>query len=122
MLKERVNFIHELWEESYFFFQAPETYDEKFLKKSYKEDSTQLLQKLIEILKNQQNFSSEEIENSVKTWIESAEIGFGRVMSPFRLALVGAGKGPHVFDIVEIIGKDESIRRISALIEFVDGK
>jgi len=51
MLKERVNFIHELWEESYFFFQAPETYDEKFLKKSYKEDSTQLLQKLIEILK-----------------------------------------------------------------------
>ncbi|MBP8992820.1 MAG: glutamate--tRNA ligase [Bacteroidales bacterium] len=122
MLKERVNFIHELWEESYFFFQAPETYDEKFLKKSYKEDTTQLLQKLIEILKNQQNFSSEEIENSVKTWIESAEIGFGRVMSPFRLALVGAGKGPHVFDIVEIIGKDESIRRISALIEFVDGK
>lgn len=122
MLKERVNFVHELWEESYFFFQAPETYDEKFLKKSYKEDSTQLLQKLIEILKNQQNFSSEEIENSVKTWIESAEIGFGRVMSPFRLALVGAGKGPHVFDIVEIIGKDESIRRISALIEFVDGK
>lgn len=122
MLKERVNFIHELWEESYFFFQAPETYDEKFLKKSYKEDLTQLLQKLIEILKNQQNFSSEEIENSVKTWIESAEIGFGRVMSPFRLALVGAGKGPHVFDIVEIIGKDESIRRISALIEFVDGK
>ena len=122
MLKERVNFIHELWEESYFFFQAPETYDEKFLKKSYKEDSTQLLQKLIEILKNQQNFSSEEIENSVKTWIESAEICFGRVMSPFRLALVGAGKGPHVFDIVEIIGKDESIRRISALIEFVDGK
>lgn len=122
MLKERVNFIHELWEESYFFFQAPETYDEKFLKKSYKEDSTQLLQKLIEILKNQQNFSSEEIENSVKTWIESVEIGFGRVMSPFRLALVGAGKGPHVFDIVEIIGKDESIRRISALIEFVDGK
>lgn len=94
----------------------------EIFEKSYKEDSTQLLQKLIEILKNQQNFSSEEIENSVKTWIESAEIGFGRVMSPFRLALVGAGKGPHVFDIVEIIGKDESIRRISALIEFVDGK
>ncbi|MCK9256367.1 MAG: glutamate--tRNA ligase [Bacteroidales bacterium] len=122
MLKERLNFIHDLWDESFFFFQAPKTYDEKFLKKAYKEDTSELLNKLVELLKNQENFNAQEIENLVKTWLETEEIGFGKLMSPFRLALVGEGKGPHVFDIIEILGKEESIKRILALIEFVDNK
>ena len=81
-----------------------------------------LLNKLVELLKNQENFNAQEIENLVKTWLETEEIGFGKLMSPFRLALVGEGKGPHVFDIIEILGKEESIKRILALIEFVDNK
>lgn len=122
MLKERVNFVYELWNESHFFFESPKNYDEKFLKKSYKEDSSKLLIKLIDLIKTQEIFKSAEIENSVKSWLEASEIGFGKLMSPFRLALVGEGKGPHVFDIVEIIGKQETIKRIQALIDFVEIK
>lgn len=117
MLKERVSFVHELWEESEFFFVAPKEYDEKFMKKSVKDDTADLIKKLIEVIKNVDEFNSQNIEQVVKNWLESSEIGFGKVMSPFRLALVGAGKGPHVFDIVQIIGKDETIKRLEKLVE-----
>ncbi len=112
MLKERVNFVPELLDESYFFFEAPAEYDEKFMKKAVKEDTKDLLTKLIDKLKGVDDFTSANTEAVVKEWIQSMEIGFGKVMSPFRLALVGAGKGPHVFDIIEIIGKDETILRL----------
>lgn len=119
MLKERVNFVSELWDESYFFFMAPTEYDDIFLKKSCKEDTTDLLQKLISVIEPLDDFSSANTEMSVKEWLESSEIGFGRVMSPFRLAMVGAGKGPHVFDITEIVGKEETLARLKSLIEFL---
>jgi len=119
MLKERVNFVSELWDEAYFFFVSPSEYDEKFLKKACKEDTAQLMMKLVSILETIDDFSSENSEAIVKKWLEADEIGFGRVMSPFRLALVGAGKGPHVFDIAEIIGKEETLKRIKLLIEFL---
>jgi glutamyl-tRNA synthetase len=116
MLKERVSFVNELWEESYFFFQSPKTYDEKFMKKAVKEDTADLMKQLIVKLEDVKEFTSANTETSIKQWLENAEIGFGKVMSPFRLALVGAGKGPHVFDIVEIIGKDETIQRLKTFI------
>ncbi|MDD3741834.1 MAG: glutamate--tRNA ligase, partial [Bacteroidales bacterium] len=116
MLKERVHFVSELWDEANFFFEAPKEYDDKFLKKACKEDTAELMEKLISTLEPLDDFSSANTEAVVKTWLEGAEIGFGRVMSPFRLALVGAGKGPHVFDIAEIIGKGETIKRIKTLI------
>lgn len=117
MLKERVNFVSELWDESFFFFEAPKEYDEKFMKKVCKEDTPELLKKLMEILNSTKDFTSVNMENNVKSWLESNEIGFGKVMSPFRLALIGTGKGPHLFDIAEIIGKDETIDRIEKLLE-----
>lgn len=117
MLKERVSFVHELWDESEFFFVAPNEYDEKFLKKAVKDDTANLIMKLIEVLKDVDDFNSQNTESAVKQWLEISEIGFGRVMSPFRLALVGAGKGPHVFDIVEIIGKSETINRLDKFLE-----
>ncbi len=116
MLKERVRFISELWDESCFFFEEPAEYDEKFLKKACKEDTAELMKKLVDILTPLDDFSSANTEAAVKSWLEAAEIGFGRVMSPFRLALVGAGKGPHVFDITEIIGKEETLKRLKKLI------
>lgn len=112
MLKERVNFVPELWNESYFFFEAPAEYDEKFMKKAVKDDTKDLMSELIVRLQGVDGFTSEKTEAVVKEWIQSMEIGFGKVMSPFRLALVGAGKGPHVFDIIEIIGKEETILRL----------
>ena len=119
MLKERVNFVSELWDESYFFFETPKEYDDKFLKKACKEDTAELMEKLIEVIEPLADFSSTNTEAAVKGWLEPAEIGFGRVMSPFRLAMVGAGKGPHVFDITAIVGKEETLKRIKNLIEFL---
>jgi glutamyl-tRNA synthetase len=115
MLKERVNFVSELWDEACFFFVSPSEYDEKFLKKACKEDTAELMEKLVSVLESLDDFSSANTEAAVKQWLEAAEIGFGRVMSPFRLSLVGAGKGPHVFDIAEIIGKEETLKRIKKL-------
>ena len=122
MLKERVDFAWQLWDESYFFFEAPKEYDEKFMKKSCKEDTPELLQKLAGILKSAEEFTAENLENEVKNWLESEGIGFGKVMSPFRLALIGAGKGPHIFDVAEIIGKEETINRINKLVESSKGQ
>ena len=116
MLKERVNFVNELWEESYFFFQAPDNYDGTFLKKAVKEGTTELMRTLIEKLTNIDDFTAANTESVIKSWLESSEIGFGKVMSPFRLALVGAGKGPHVFDIIEIIGKEETLARLKKFV------
>ena len=119
MLKDRIHFVSELWNEANFFFEAPTEYDDKFLKKACKEDTAELMGKLISTLEPLDDFSSANAEAAVKAWLEGAEIGFGRVMSPFRLALVGAGKGPHVFDITEVIGKEETIKRIKTLIDFI---
>ncbi|NLA23872.1 MAG: glutamate--tRNA ligase [Bacteroidales bacterium] len=117
MIKERVSFVKDMWDESYFFFETPKSYDEKFAKKNWKPETEEYLNKIIELLNSADDFNSANCEVVVKTWIEQSELGFGRVMNPFRLALVGAGKGPHIFDIVEIIGKDETIRRIENLIK-----
>lgn len=116
LMKERIAFIHEMWNETRFFFETPTQFDEKFKKKSCKEGTVEVLQTLITILEDCADFSPATTEHAVKTWIESNEWGFGKVMSPFRLAVVGEGKGPSVFDMIEVIGKEETIKRIGLLI------
>ena len=98
-----------------FFFQAPTSYDEK-ASKNWKEETPALMQELISVLENIEDFTSVNIEAIVKDWLTKNEIGMGKVMQPFRLSLVGALKGPHLFDIVEIIGKEETISRIQKAI------
>jgi len=105
-----------------FFFVSPNTYDQKMMKKSFKDDTAKLLNELTTILSQQENFSSNSLENIVKSWIESKELGFGKVMTPLRLALVGEGKGPHLFDILEILGKEESLARITNLLNHTNDK
>lgn len=117
MVKDRVDFISELWDQVNFFFEAPTEYDKKTVKKGWKEDTPALMTELIGILEGIKDFSSTNSEEIVKEWITAKEIGFGKVMNPFRLAMVGAGKGPHMFDIIEILGKEESISRLSSAIE-----
>ncbi len=117
LTKERVQFISELWEQVDFFFVTHREYDSKLLKKSMKGDAPELLKALKEILNKEDDFSSGHLESIVKTWIEAQEIGFGKVMNPLRLALVGEGKGPHLFDILEILGKEESLLRIENLLK-----
>ena len=111
LIKERASFVSEFWEMSDFFFVAPTSYDEK-AKKNWKEETPALMQELISILREITDFTAANIETIVKNWMTTNEIGMGKVMQPFRLSLVGALKGPHLFDIVELIGKEETINRI----------
>jgi glutamyl-tRNA synthetase len=116
-IKERALFVSDFWDLSSFFFVAPEEFDAKSSKKSWKEDTASLMQELIAVLETIENFNSQNVETIVKEWITSKEIGFGKIMQPFRLSLVGAMKGPHLFDIAEMIGKQETIDRIKKAID-----
>ncbi|MFZ0598494.1 MAG: glutamate--tRNA ligase [Flavobacterium sp.] len=115
LVKERAHFVSEFWDLTDFFFQAPTSYDEK-ASKNWKEETPALMQELISTLEYIDGFDSANIEAIVKDWMTKNEIGMGKVMQPFRLSLVGALKGPHLFDIVEIIGKEETISRIQKAI------
>jgi len=115
LIKERANFVSDFWELSDYFFIAPTSYDEKAAK-NWKEETPNLMQQLISVLENIGDFTSVNIETIVKDWMTKNEIGMGKVMQPFRLSLVGALKGPHLFDIVELIGKEETIKRLEKAI------
>ena len=115
LIKERAHFVSEFWEMSDFFFVAPTTYDEKATK-NWKAETPALMQELISVLEEITDFTTQNIETLVKDWMTKNEIGMGKVMQPFRLSLVGALKGPHLFDIVEIIGKEETISRLQKAI------
>jgi glutamyl-tRNA synthetase len=115
LVKERANFVNELWDLSDYFFVTPTSYDEKAAK-NWKEETPELMRQLVTVLKTTEDFTSVNIETVVKDWLTANEIGMGKVMQPFRLSLVGALKGPHLFDIVEIIGKEETIARIEKAI------
>jgi len=112
LIKERATFVSDFWELSSFFFEAPTSYDEKASRKSWKPDTGPLMLELVEVINTINDFSSQNIETEVKKWITTKEIGFGKVMQPLRLSLVGAMKGPHLFDIMEMIGKKECLERI----------
>lgn len=117
LLKERAAFVSDLWEQGSFFFEAPQHFDEKAAKKAFKENTASLLNSVVEILEKTENFSTENLTEKVKGWITSEKIGFGAVMMPLRLSLVGEMKGPDVFDIISILGKKESIQRIRFAID-----
>ena len=112
LVKDRVDFVGELWEQCSFFFSAPDAYDEKAVSKRWKSDSAEQLTELSEILSRIDDFSSENTESTVKQWINEKEYHLGNIMNAFRLALVGALKGPHLFDIIAVFGKEETCRRI----------
>lgn len=112
LVKERVSFVKDLWEQSSFFFLAPDHYDEKAVKKRWKEDSPIQMAELAGILKEINDFSAHNQEEIVMGWIESKGYNIGVVMNAFRLAVVGESKGPHMFDITELIGKNETIARL----------
>ena len=117
MMKERVNFVPELWGQAYYFFVAPTEYDEKVRKKRWKEDSATQLSELSEVISASEPFDVEGTEECVKAWIEQKGYSLGNIMNAVRLALVGQGIGPHIFQITEAIGKEETIKRISHAIK-----
>lgn len=117
LVRDRAVFASDLWELSSYFFVAPEEYNQKALKKNWKEGTPEIVANVLELLKKTDDFSSQNIEDVVKKWIEEKELGFGKVLNPIRLLLVGATSGPHLFDIIELLGKDEVESRIKNGIE-----
>ncbi len=112
LIKERATFVSDFWELSHYFFVSPTTYNEKAYKKAFKEDIPELMKTLISIIESVSDFTVENLQTDIKGWITDNEIGFGKVMMPLRLSLVGALQGPDVFDIMFMIGKAETIKRI----------
>ncbi|MGB8375762.1 MAG: glutamate--tRNA ligase [Salegentibacter sp.] len=117
LIKERAVFIADLWDQGFFFFTAPTSYDPKNAKKAWKNDTAELMEELIAVIEEENDFTAENLQERVKGWITSKEIGFGKVMQPYRLALVGAMQGPDLFQISASIGKEETINRIKQAIE-----
>jgi glutamyl-tRNA synthetase len=117
LIKERAIFVADFWSLSDFFFQAPAEYDAKASKKNWKEGTPDLMNELINLVNTIEDFSSANTETIIKEWITAKEIGFGKVMQPLRLSLVGALKGPHLFDIIEMIGKEETVDRLKNAID-----
>ena len=117
MMKDRVNFVKELWSLCSFFFIAPMEYDEKTVKKRWKADSAKVMGELAEVLEGIDDFSVEGQEPVVMKWVEEKGYKLGDVMNAFRLALVGIGKGPGMFDISAFLGKEETLKRLRKAIE-----
>lgn len=119
LIKERVNFVKELWDQGSFFFVAPDSYDEKTVKKRWKADSPAQLSELVSVLETCEPFEAHHTEEVVKGWIEAKQYHLGNIMNAVRLALVGAPKGPHIFDITDALGKAETIKRIQTAIDIL---
>jgi len=117
LVKGRVNFVKELWDQARFFFVAPEQYAEKDVKKRWSEDTPRIMTELMEVLRGIGDFSSKPSEDVVIGWITEKGYHMGNVMNAFRLAVVGECKGPHMFDITALLGKEETLARIQRAID-----
>ena len=119
LVKGRAFLLTDLWEHSWFFFQSPSSYDEKVIRKVWKDDVASLLRDLSSSLASVEPFTAGEIEPVLKNLTESREIGFGKLMNPLRLSLVGSNIGPGLMDIMEVLGKEEVLQRINRALQAI---
>lgn len=117
LVKARANFVKELWDQSRFFFVAPTGYAEKDVKKRWSEDTPRIMTELMEVLRDISDFSSKPSEDIVIGWITERGYHMGNVMNAFRLSVVGECKGPHMFDITALLGKEETLVRMQRAVE-----
>lgn len=116
LIKERATFVYDFWELGHFFFETPTELDEKAVKKAWKEDTPTVIKTLKDIITQIDDFTVIALQQDIKGWITKNNIGFGKVMMPLRLALVGALQGPDVFEIMFLIGKNETINRLDNIL------
>ena len=116
IMKERMTLVTDMWDLTSFFFVAPTEYEEKLAKKQWKGENPAMLAELRGVLESIDDFSKENTEVIVRAWIEAKGFALGQVMNTLRLALVGAGKGPGMFDVTEFIGKEECLKRIDTIL------
>jgi glutamyl-tRNA synthetase len=122
LVKERANFVIDLWDQSSFFFVAPTEYDAKTIQKRWKAETPAQMTELMAILTAIDDFTPEKTETTVKNWITTKEYNLGGVMNAFRLSVVGEPKGPHMFDIIAVIGKEETIERLQRAVNNINIK
>ncbi|MDM9629873.1 glutamate--tRNA ligase [Robiginitalea aurantiaca] len=120
LIKERASFVREFWDLGAYFFVAPKEFEAKAVRKQWKSGTPDIMRALYDVLKSTDPFGAEHSEKNIKAWIAENSLGFGMVMPPLRLALVGALKGPQIFDIMELIGKDETLARIEFAIDHLE--
>ena len=121
LVKERAFLLPDLWEQSWFFFSPPEGYDEKVARKVWKEDTTALIREVRDLLGSLEPFTSTAIEPAIKELVNSREIGFGKVMTPLRLTLVGSNIGPGLMETMEVLGKEQVLHRIEKGLDSIPG-
>ena len=119
-LKERATFVKDMWEEGKYYFSAPNRYDEKTIRKKWKEDTPKYVSELKDKLSLLSDFSSENIEVEFKKYLEENELGMGRLLPAFRVCLTGLGMGPSLFDIASLLGKEETIKRMETALETIN--
>ena len=119
-LKERATFVKDMWEEGRYYFQAPTSYDEKTIRKKWKEDTPKYVSELKSRLAELADFSSENIEVEFKKYLEENELGMGKLLPAFRVCLTGLGMGPSLFDIASLLGKEETIKRMETALEKIN--
>ncbi|HAW64369.1 MAG TPA: glutamate--tRNA ligase, partial [Alistipes sp.] len=120
LMKERATLTTDLWDLTSFFFTAPAEYEEKQTKKYWKGDNPAILREVREVLAGIDDFSLENTERILHAWIAEKGYAMGQVMNTLRLALVGAGKGPGMYDVTSFIGKEETLRRIDRLFDALE--
>lgn len=117
LIKERANFVSDFWDQSFFFFQAPKEYDRKVVKKRWKENTPEILSALKSEFEKLENFDRNSMDKVIQDFLEGKDFGMGQLMNPLRLTLVGAGIGPGVLEIAELLGKEETLNRLQAGID-----
>jgi len=118
-LKERATFIKDMWVEGKYYFIPPTSYDEKTIRKKWKEDTPNFLSELKDKLAELSDFSSINIEKVFKTYLEEKELGMGRLLPSFRVSLTGLGMGPSIFEIASLLGKEETIKRMETALSTI---
>jgi len=119
IIKPRITFLHEVWEQAWFFFRAPESYDPSVIKKRWKADTPEKMEQLAGALESCEPFTAESVETFVKGMIAEMEWGMGAIMNAWRLLIVGAAIGPGLFDLAAFLGKEEVIARMKKGIDHI---
>jgi len=122
LIRERASFVHEFWDLGSYFFQPPLAFDEKAVRKQWKTGTPERISALADVLEAAESFTAQASEDLVKTWIADNALGFGQVMPPLRLSVVGALKGPQLFGIMEMIGQEETVSRMRFAVAHIEAK
>ena len=116
LVKSRANFVGELWDQANFFFERPTGYSEKDIRKRWKEDTPELMEQLAALLQTA-DWDNAALETTVMDWIDKGGFHKGNVMNAFRLTVVGECRGPHMFEITGVLGREETLSRLNAGIQ-----